>query len=363
MKAYKLAVAAGAALLMGSAAAAPFSYSVTDLGSGGLDRTYAFALNDRGQVVGEGYTGRTRNAFAYGDGAYAIISPFGGTRNRATDINQAGQIVGSASQAGSAAGIHAYIEENGVATDLGTLGGPSSAAVGINDRGHVVGFSFIADPLVSHAFLYADGTMRDLGTLGGEGSSAYAINGQDDIVGEAETAAGLYQAFLYSNGSMVNLGSLYGQYSSARAINDHGVVTGSMQMGDYSRAFRYADGAMTDLGSLDGRASYANSVNNRGLIVGDSTAHYGESTGFIWDAGAMYDLNSLLGANTGWMITNAQDINARGQILARGCNAQGACNTLLLDPVAVPEPSILAVFLFGMFAMISGLALRARRQA
>src|SRR5215203_1320141 len=53
--------------------------------------------------------------------------------------------------------------------DLGTLGGSSSYARGINDSGKVVGRSVTSDGS-HHAFLYdasATPKMQDLGTLGG----------------------------------------------------------------------------------------------------------------------------------------------------------------------------------------------------
>jgi probable HAF family extracellular repeat protein len=51
-------------------------------------------------------------------------------------------------------------------TDLGTLGGKSSGANAISPLGLVVGSSFTRDNL-SHAFFWQNGVMTDLGTLGG----------------------------------------------------------------------------------------------------------------------------------------------------------------------------------------------------
>jgi probable HAF family extracellular repeat protein len=50
--------------------------------------------------------------------------------------------------------------------DLGTLGGTSSRALGINALGQVVGWSELASGAV-HGFVYSDGQMTDVGTLGG----------------------------------------------------------------------------------------------------------------------------------------------------------------------------------------------------
>ena len=67
-----------------------------------------------------------------------------------------------------------------LATDLGTLGGSSSYAHGINARGQVVGYSSTASD-DWHAFLWEGGTMTDLGTLGGRESEAYGINDRGQV--------------------------------------------------------------------------------------------------------------------------------------------------------------------------------------
>src|SRR5437588_514051 len=52
-------------------------------------------------------------------------------------------------------------------TDLGTLGGSTSRAGAINQSGQVIGDAMLPGDAVTHAFLWENGVMRDLGTLGG----------------------------------------------------------------------------------------------------------------------------------------------------------------------------------------------------
>jgi probable HAF family extracellular repeat protein len=69
--------------------------------------------------------------------------------------------------------------------------------------------------------------MQDLGTLGGASSVAYGINESGQIVGTSTAASGVRRAFLWEEGSMRSLGALPGhQVSEARAINDSGQVVG-----------------------------------------------------------------------------------------------------------------------------------------
>lgn len=113
-------------------------------------------------------------------------------------------------------------------TDLGTLGGTSSAAFGINDNGQIVG-SATTSSGDSHAFLWtAKKGMVDLGTLpGATVSDAYAINANGDIVGDSEFPDGSTYAAYWPHGKIVDLGTLPGfAGSEALAMNINGQIAG-----------------------------------------------------------------------------------------------------------------------------------------
>ena len=210
---------------------------------------------------------------------------------------------------------------------LGTLGGATSSARGLNDRGQIVGSSQIGDGPDAHAFLYSDGAMQDLGTLGGFNSVATGINNRGQIVGSsqfiriAETSS---RGFIYSNGVMRDIGLLDRVKGStaANAINDEGVVAGyAAQLGPIrntaiSHAIVISNGSMTDIGALgavnSGHESSANAINASGQIVGVSD-NGGSETGtreaFIYSGGVMRSLGLL-----GGTFSEATAINDGGEI-------------------------------------------------
>lgn len=146
----------------------------------------------------------------------------------ANAINNRGQIVGSSGQFGPGdPPEHPFLYANGVMTDLGTLGGNSSAALGINDLGQVVGYSNIPTGLhVSHAFLYSNGVLSDLeGQVGAGVSIANDINNRGEIVGESDGLG----AFILRGGVAASLNALVDpatgwQILDASAINERGQI-------------------------------------------------------------------------------------------------------------------------------------------
>jgi probable HAF family extracellular repeat protein len=152
-------------------------------GLGGFSAGIAYANNSSGQIVGLGSVpGRDAAVLFSGTGSNGLdLGTLGGFTSYAYGINDAGQIVGGAQITGQNSAFHATLfsgtGSNNI--DLGTLGGTNSYAYAINNSGLIVGNSQTAD-LANHGFLYSNGTMQDLNDLIVPGSGVTNIRLQDN---------------------------------------------------------------------------------------------------------------------------------------------------------------------------------------
>lgn len=232
------------------------------------------------------------------------IGTLGGD-SKAFDVNASGQVVGLASL--PTRGTRAFLWDQGVTKDLGTLGGDAAYAVGINDRGQIVGASTTADGPDYHACLWEDGAISDLGTLGGRYTKATAINDSGQVV-----LYGVDGAFLWENGALTDLGTLGSSKTAAWDVNNRGQVAGYSRIGNDFHAFLWENGVMADLGTFRGEASQGWDINDRGQVVG-VVLHSLSARPFVWE-------------KRGWWRRDMTDLDPDNQeisAIANGNNNKG----------------------------------------
>jgi probable HAF family extracellular repeat protein len=149
----------------------------------------------------------------------------------------------------------------------------------------------------------------------------------------ANPATGLptINPFLWERGVLTDLGTLGGSTGETTWINDAGEIVGEADLsGDLAHdAFLWKNGVMFDLGNLD-KTSFAFSINEKGQVVGRSRVDDTTVHAFIWEKGGpMIDLNSLISAGASLELTDAFEINERGEIagmgIPAGCSSEDEC--------------------------------------
>jgi probable HAF family extracellular repeat protein len=197
--------------------------------------------------------------------------------------------------------------------------------------------------------------MHDLTPLNPGYSAANAINNKGQITGWMDTTFG-QRAFFY-DGAMHTLPSPFADNTIGESINDKGWIAGTAyNTGNGGQnAFLY-DGSTHYLGSLGGTLTNALGINNIGQVIGSSflsgnlTEH-----AFLYTDGAVLDLNNFVSPAQGLTLTIAEGINDSGWITGIAL-VDGQRHAFLAIPV--PEPSALALTIFGLLS----LALLARRR-
>ena len=174
------------------------------------------------------------------------LRPLGNDRtSAATAINDKGQVVGISGACGTAVGgvaaAHAVMWEKGKTQPihLGNLGGIAwNTPMALNERGEVVGFSNLSEAdgasFNAQAFRWTRGRgIENLGVLPGDSiSQALGINDKGQIVGvSCTTGFASCRAFLYERGVMMDLNDFvpddYADHLyAAQDINNDGQIAG-----------------------------------------------------------------------------------------------------------------------------------------
>ncbi len=300
----------------------------------GFPESYGYAINGSGSVAGTAEHGGDFDAFFY-DGTVHFLGTFGGSSSDGQDINDVGDVVGGAMDAGGH--YHAFLYRGGTMIDLHDLGGISSYATRVNESGIVIG-AYSPSSGINRGFVSDGTTTTDLGTLGGASTSPQAINGAGEIVGTSSTATQPYHAFRYADGTITSVAPAGSISSEASSINEGGVIAGSYEepSGD-RRGYVFDDGNFTLIPAMGASFATTSDINDSGQVVGYSSGPDG-TRGFLFDDGDVIDLTTQIplgfDAAIGYVDTIAND----GTILAGGHNAEGRDKSYLLIPTT-PNPT------------------------
>lgn len=332
------------------------TYKFTDLGTLGGSNSFAYAVNNAGQVAGwASIAGNAEKHATRWNGSTATDLGAPGTNSFAYAINDAGQVVGSTYVNDTVE--HAALWNGTKPTDLGTLGGTYSKAYGINNNGQIVGEASTRSDTAFHAAVWNGTLATDLGAPGGDDSRAYAINDAGQIAGIVLGNYDLYaRATVWDGNSATDLSPGDPLISEARAINSLGQIVGYTGFPNHFHASLWNGNTQNDLGIAGGNAT-AWAINDAGEIVGSRGG-----IAYIWTDGVMTLLPALIDANAalaGWIPTSANGINDKGWIVGEAFNTNShQHHAFLMTPV--PESKPYAMLLVGL-GLVGFMSLRAKR--
>jgi probable HAF family extracellular repeat protein len=146
------------------------------------------------------------------------LGTLGGPISSANSINDLGQIAGISqfnrviNPNTGIPSFHGFLFDRGRMIDLSTgggLGGDENEGIAINDNRQIVGDADLPGDTGTHAFVWQNGVMNDLGTLDGDSSSsAQAIDDTGRIVGWSGDGESVFRAALWKSGSVTDLNTL-----------------------------------------------------------------------------------------------------------------------------------------------------------
>jgi probable HAF family extracellular repeat protein len=240
------------------------------------------------------------------------------SQNLMAAINDSGQACGELWLGGNRIRPFRWDPSTGM-LQLGNLPGGSidqSAALAINNLGHVVGFGHSA--LGQEAFFWSPETgMLGLAFLPGKGnvSRALGINDLDQVVGYSELDTFSWEAFLWDpDVGMIGLGDLPGgqHASTAYDINNAGTVVGySLGPGDRAFTWDFEAGMQRIPRAPDGsKPTLAYAINELGHVAGGADVPESIfSQSFVWAPGQEVQIIR------GGFASAAYDINDLGQVV------------------------------------------------
>lgn len=247
-----------------------------------------------------------------------------------------------------------FLWRKGYKQDIGTLGGPDTVSLTINELGQITGQSYTNSTANSDngpgcppnvptqdPFFWKNGKMTDIGSLGGTCGVPNRLNNRGQVVGVSYLAGNqIPHPFYWDRRGLVDMGTLGGPTGEALDISDSGLAVGTADLADGTHhAFVWQDGVMTDVGVVPGDScTNGRASNSRGQAIGTSTDCMGNVKHmFLWQNGSIHDLTALILPGSDLQVFEAWDMNDQGEIAAIGQLPNGDQHAVLLVPACAEE--------------------------
>jgi len=247
--------------------AASGSFSFTAINFPGGTRTRATGINDPGDIVGDYFDASgAQHAYLLSQGTFTTIDPPGSIQTRGIAINNRGVVGGTFLDSNKVR--HSYLLDQGNFTIFDFPGATATFLQGMSNQQVVGAYS---DARGLHGFLLSDGNFTTIDFPGAVGQTvAGDINERGQIVGNYEDASGKLHGFLLSNGNFTTF-DFPGAFSTTVpfGIAANGDIAGAYNDNSgLAHGFQLQQGSFTTIDFPGARQTQAVRVNETGQIVG-----------------------------------------------------------------------------------------------
>jgi uncharacterized membrane protein len=313
-------------------------YDVTPLPFIPFSGTGGEALNNNGVVVGG--IANSDGSVSLAEWSKGVLTNLGVPPGlpspdfnapRVFGINDLGAVVGTVHTSAGEIPSRWFMYERGRFSVL-PLADPTNlgaAAIGINNRGEVVGLDYTSSKR-EVGWLWSNGVYSSL-PVSGSSTTALGINSSGIIIGNRRLRfiRRLFTGQLRCKGDrgyVVSRGTTQYLNGFVYAINDSGEAAGGSISGGQAMATVFKNGIATVIVSLP---SHAVGINSAAIVVGSyQPAGYNRRHLFRWSANSgAFDLTP-----DGYHSAEAAAINSRGDILGFGETVSGKSQYFLLTP-------------------------------
>jgi uncharacterized membrane protein len=226
----------------------------------------ASGINDGGAIVGNFFENARSVGYLMFRDRFTTFRFPGADETNPHDINNRAQIVGDYLEVNHVQ--HGFIAHAGGFKAIDVPGQPRTVALGINDRGDVVGLS--TGPAGDNGFLLHNGKFTVVRVPGSIATEAWSINNRGDIAGHYQTNTGSVHGFTLKNGVYATVDFPGSFATEIHKINDKGEMVGDYQSQDASfHGFSFDKGRFRTIDNpANAPVTLIFGVNNHDEIVG-----------------------------------------------------------------------------------------------